>query len=724
MSLAIITTLRRNWHVGIAAVLFIALFLALLMMVDALENSERFEYLYSYLLLVSAISLLALLALIGVSLNRLFHQVRKGHAGARLTVRLMGLLIVLTTLPVLIIYYFSLEFVYQRLDNWFNVNIEMALDLSRATLNTYLSEAFKQTQVLGEEIALLDEILPATNLGTSLDKLNRRLNDLRHRSGALELTLLADNGNIIASSSAEIGPLLPHLPPEPLLLKLQQNNSYSNVETLLNQGLIRVVSKILSSNRPRLLYAIFPLPERIRELANNVETYKERAYLHEPFKLSLTLVLSLVLLLCLFGAIWMSLFAARRFVNPLIQLAEATQAVAKGDYEQKLPVNQFNELSFLVYSFNEMTLKIAQARDAVKQSELLADRQRAYLQAVLERLSSGVISLDWSLRLRTANPAANHILGLPLNEFLGENLSVLAEQYSPLQAIATFMQSHLTSQDWRGEITVFSTGGRKILTCCGTQLQLTTAQGQEEGYVIVFDDVTALIQAQRNAAWSEVARRLAHEIKNPLTPIQLSAERLRHKYLPHLSGKDADLLERMTHTIIQQVEAMRSMVNAFSDYARTPTMHLRLLDINQLVREVLDLYYHAPIPIKLQLADDLPNIQADKGHLRQVLHNLIKNALEADSSSHNSLTITTLHLTQTAFECVELRIQDRGPGIPKELLERLFEPYVTTKTKGTGLGLAIVKKIVEEHGGMVWIENMNGACVVIRLPIAVEEETL
>jgi nitrogen fixation/metabolism regulation signal transduction histidine kinase len=238
--------------------------------------------------------------------------------------------------------------------------------------------------------------------------------------------------------------------------------------------------------------------------------------------------------------------------------------------------------------------------------------------------------------------------------------------------------------------------------------------------VIVFDEVTALIQAQRDAAWSEVARRLAHEIKNPLTPIQLSAERLRQKYLRTLSAKDADTLDRMTHTIIQQVEAMKEMVNAFSDYAKSPTMHWQSLNINNLIKEVLDLYHHEALSIITALDEDIPCIEADRGRLRQVLHNLIKNALEANPAEIQ-VTIISRYLAENTLECIELRILDRGPGVPLELLDQIFEPYVTTKIKGTGLGLAVVKKITEEHGGIVWMENREdgpGAAVVIRLPVS------
>lgn len=716
MSFTTTQKIKKGLNISIAGAFFVALLISLWMIADALQNSDRFEHLYSTLLLVNALALLALLALVGLNLHNLIHQVHKEHAGARLTVRLVSLLVLLSTVPVLIVYYFSLEFLHQRLDNWFDINVEQALtealDLSRAALDARMREAFKQTKAIAEEISWLDNEMIAL-----------QLEELRNRCGASELTLLGSNGHIIASNSLDTERLLPSYPNESIWLQLKKSDNYVNLEPIIDRGLhIRVVIKLTQGNLVRLVHALFPLPMHLRELAGNVEeafvNYREKAYLQQPLKLSFTLVLSLVLLLSLFSTVWMAFFVARRFVTPLSDLAEGTQAVASGNYDKQLPVKHLDELGFLVQSFNEMTRKIAQARDEVKQSQELADNQRIYLEAVLERLSSGVISLDYEQYLRTANPAAAQILGLPLEELLGKTLTQLQTHHSALQPLCASICPHLLNhaQDWHEEITLFGASGRKTLICRGTPLRLSSATWQTEGYVIVFDDVTTLIQAQRDAAWSEVARRLAHEIKNPLTPIQLSAERLRQKYLHKLPDKDVSTLDRMTYTIIQQVEAMKGMVNAFSDYAKMPNMHYQTLNLNHLVKEVFDLYHHVSIPIKLLLNNNIPTIEADRGRLRQVLHNLIKNALET-SSTDNSITVITDYLSESTFKCVELRIQDRGPGIPEPLLDKIFEPYVTTKTKGTGLGLAIVKKIIEEHGGMVWIENASGTVVVIRLPV-------
>ncbi len=705
-------TLKNKLNIGLIIGLFIILLATLLMIVSALQNSERFAHLYSTLLLINIIALVILLILVIFNLSNLIRQLHKRRIGARLTIRLVSLLVVLSIIPVIIVYYFSLEFLHQRLDNWFDINVEHALtdafELSKATIDGRMREAKKQTLAITEEISF--------NNGDIV----LLLNELREKSGASELTLLATNGRIILSNSNDTSYLLPDRPHNSILFQLKQSDNYIGLEQIADRGLhIRVVIKLAQTKPVRLLQAIFPIPSHIRKLAENVEnaytSYKERAYLYQPLKMSSTLVLSLVLLLSIFGTVWIAFFVASRLVSPLNHLIEGTIAVSQGNYSTKLPITYMDELGILVQSFNDMTDKIAQARDDVKHSQQLADSQRNYLEVVLERLSSGVISVDMKMKLRTANPAAAMIMELPLNELLGQTLIQLQKDYSILRPLCNAIYPYLANyaQDWKKEIILFGARGRKTLMCQGTQLQLSAGHG----YVIVFDDITALIQAQRNAAWSEVAQRLAHEIKNPLTPIQLSAERLRYKYLNKFPPDEVKLLDRMTHTIIQQVAAMKDMVNDFSNYAKVPSINKEPTDLNKLIEEVYDLYRNIPTPISIGLDRSLPNIEADQGHLRQVLHNLIKNALEAQTTDHE-INVTTDYLKKYGVECIELRLSNQGPIIPDDLMDKIFEPYVTTKAKGTGLGLAIVKKIVDEHNGTIWIEQDDEICVVIRLPVA------
>ncbi|MEJ2646539.1 MAG: ATP-binding protein, partial [Gammaproteobacteria bacterium] len=421
-------------------------------------------------------------------------------------------------------------------------------------------------------------------------------------------------------------------------------------------------------------------------------------------------------------AVWAAFFSARRLVAPIRDRAEGTRAVADGDYDKQLPVPGEDELGFLVRSFNDMTRRIGRARDQARRSQQQVEGQRAYLEAVLGSLSSGVMSISRDRKLRTVNDAASHVLGMDLRASLGGSLSQLSERHAYTAPFFDSVARHVRAEDpgWREEIILFGVRGRQVLMCRGAALPGDGVRGG--GMVIVFDDVTALIQAQRDAAWGEVARRLAHEIKNPLTPIQLSAERLRHKYLKVLTPEDGEVLERATHTIVQQVEAMKEMVNAFTEYARAPQMHREPVDLNPLVLEVLDLYrgHAAGLQIESRLDPSGPCVEADAGRLRQLLHNLFKNAQEATSNRPDGkVVVGTLCVNELDTHYVELWVDDNGPGFPPQLFEQLFEPYVTTKPKGTGLGLAIVKKIVEEHGGVIEAQNLEpgGARVLIRLRV-------
>ncbi|HLA75436.1 MAG TPA: HAMP domain-containing protein, partial [Gammaproteobacteria bacterium] len=657
--------------------LFVLLFAALYLMSAVTQNSQRFGELYSLLLAINALGLVTLLVLIGINLLRLIKQYRMGLAGSRLTLRLMIIFVILSVAPVSVVFYFSLGFLHRGIDSWFDVRIdkalEDALDLSRTALDARMREMLNQATLFADDLADASD-----NEAASL------LNELRSRSGIDELTLLTQKGRIIASSSADRTNFVPHIPNEAILLQLRQNRSYAGLDPIRDAGLhVRVVvnvPNIDATTEARLLQALSPVAVRQSNLAASVqsafEQYKKLAYLRKPLKYSFTLTLSLVLALSLLSAVWAAFFSARRLVAPIRDLAEGTRAVAAGDYDKRLPVTTHDELGFLAWSFNDMTQKIALARDEAKSSQQQAEAQRAYLEALLERLSSGVLTLDAQHTLRTANAAAGHVLGVDLAQRIGTPLEQLGGGYPHLALFVETLRAHLSesTQEWREEIVLSGTGGRQILLCRGTLLT-RGEDTQQADHLIVFDDVTTLVQAQRDAAWGEVARRLAHEFKNPLTPIQLSAERLRHKYLKTMNEQDAEVLDRSTHTIVQQVEVMKDMVNAFAEYARNPQMRPRLLNLNQLINEVLDLYRgeKAGAQFSVQLDPEVPNIEADPGRLRQLLHNLIKNALEAMGSKRGArVTISTRCVGEPDCPFVELRVQDRGPGIPEEILSQLF----------------------------------------------------
>jgi len=395
-------------------------------------------------------------------------------------------------------------------------------------------------------------------------------------------------------------------------------------------------------------------------------------------------------------------------------LAEGTKAVAKGDFSPMQPVKARDELGQLMQSFNTMTRQLAETSAVVEHKQQQLEASKGYLESILAHLSSGVIAFDEKFAVKSANPIAAQLLGVDLQLLRGLNVSEWSEKAPALAPLAQALTPRFeseTQKEWQAQIELTLDGGAKTLLVRGSRLPAEI----DNGYVVVFDDVTRLIQAQRDAAWGEVARRLAHEIKNPLTPIQLSAERLAHKLAAKLDLPDAEILERATQTIVNQVAALKTMVDEFSQYARQPTLNLQTLDLNELVGEVLTLYENSPMPVQTELASALPQIKGDSKLLRQVIHNLLQNAQDA-LVGREAAQIKVR--TELENGLAVLRVIDNGVGFPPDILARVFEPYVTTKAKGTGLGLAIVKKIVEEHGGQVEVRNIEpaGACVCIKLP--------
>jgi nitrogen fixation/metabolism regulation signal transduction histidine kinase len=709
-----------------AVLLSVLLLVAVFLLSAAAQHSEVFGGFFSLLLLFNVVGIFGLLVLILVNLYRLMRQVRAQVLGSRLTMRLLGMFTLLAVIPLGVVYYFSVQFVNKGIDSWFDVRIEQALDdallLGRASL-----EAIKEDKVRD-----LEELASRLDDATGDRALIRELDALREQGGFTEITLLSQDGRVVAWSSAEPSGLLPDRPSEAVLSKLRQGGVHASLEPAGTEGLqLRIAVPVIPLNvsQPtRILQVLEPLPLRYTKLGESVQSafvdYERLVYLRDPLKFSFILTLTLVTLMTLLLALWGAIFSARRLAAPLRDLAEGTRAVANGDYSKQLPVSSTDELGVLVQSFNEMTRQIHQAQTAARRSQREAENQRTYLETVLAHLSSGVLSFDLAGRLLTQNTTANQILGVDLEGARSESLAQLAADNPRLEPFFNNVAEAMDRQvaEWQCETAVFGPRGRQVLICRGTRLPSERGRRGSGGYVIVFDDVTALIRAQRDAAWGEVARRLAHEIKNPLTPIQLSAERIRHKYLGKLPEAERETLDRATRTISEQVESMKSMVNAFSNYAQQKQMQPEPLDLNQLVRDVVELHKEkdSPIRMKLELDAALPELVADRGRLRQVLNNLVANARDALRGCERPvLEIRTRTIQDGDLAYAELAVKDNGTGFPADLLDRVFEPYVTTKEKGNGLGLAIVKRIVEEHGGALWAENdaEGGACVTLRLPL-------
>lgn len=731
--MAIKTIIQRFFSGNTPIALVVILLLAsLYLMSIATHNSLLFGRLYSLLLSINFIATILLVGLIGKSVWHLIQQYRQGKTGSRLTTRLVVMFVILSTTPVSVVYYFSLDFLQRGIDSWFDVRVENALtdalELSKTSLGVRTRELLRQTQQMSPRLnAISNELATLT------------LNELRIESGANELTLFTNDGRIVASSIQETTRLLPQHLEDSTLQRLRQGQDDFGLVPIPDIGLHIRIAINMANPDPildgRILQLLYPITPRINELAENVQeafsAVRSLTILRLPLKYSFILTLSLILLLSILTSIWAAFFAARRMVAPISDLVEGTRAVAAGNYEKRLPLPGKDELGFLVRSFNEMTQKISLAQDNARVSQQQAEAQHQYLETVLSNLSSGVITLDINNFLQTSNHAANQILNAALTPFIGHFLDDSLDESPHLHHFIDAIYPHIEAKEaqWQEEVILFTGGGRKILICRGTLLQ-SSADNLEGGSIIVFDDVTERVKDQRSAAWGEVARRLAHEIKNPLTPIQLSAERIRHKYLHTMDPKDADILDRSTHTIVQQVETLKEMVKSFSDYARMPTLNLDNINLNQIITEVLDLYLtsHNDTLYSVTLDPSNPTIEADIGRLRQLLHNLIKNALEANQENHTEsqqktkeekIYISTRCAEEHACRYVEIKITDTGPGIAEEMFDQLFEPYITTKPKGSGLGLAIVKKIVEEHGGMIFAENADnsGASIIIRLPV-------
>ncbi|MGE5153427.1 MAG: ATP-binding protein [Bdellovibrio bacteriovorus] len=716
-------TLRRLRGLGAVpvAALVVGLFVALVLMRDAVENSEELSRAFVPLLFMVLTGLLVLAVLVAVNVVKLVRRYRQQAAGSRLTLRIVALFVLISLLPVGVVYYFSLGFLLRGIDSWFDVEIgramQDALALNQASLDLNQRVLGKYTE------QLLAGIQDRSSTAIALS-----LNSLRRQAGAEELTVYGSGGQVLGTANQDPAKLVPSVAEREIQQELRSGNNYVGLEPGPGDDLVVRVLVQDPGGRPMTMQAIFPTSARISELSDGLETafnrYKELAYLRESLKLSFSLTLSLVLLFGLMAALIAAFHTARRLVAPIADIARGTRAIAAGDYEQQLPLPKHDdELAFLVASFNTMTRRIAQARDAAARSQQAVETQRAYLETVLGRLSSGVIAFDDAQRLRTANPAARQILGLTLDGDSPPSLPELEREQPWLSPWTEVVGRHIAgAQDWRAEITLHRAEGRQTLLCRGSALPLTdSAQGGEErGHVVVFDDITTLITAQRDAAWGEVARRLAHEIKNPLTPIQLSAERLRHKLLPKSAEPEVQILDRATRTIIQQVEAMKSMVNDFSDYARSPQIQVEPFELDRLVKEVMDLYKSAGAgSIALRLGAPGAQVRGDPLRLRQVIHNLVKNALEAlEGRPDGQIEVATSRPEDPDLELVQLQVTDNGPGFDASVRDRLFEPYVTGKSKGTGLGLAIVKKIIEEHGGIIAAENTgSGALIRIRLPV-------
>ena len=703
---------RRDWlrRIALPLALLVLLLAGLYLVADAQGLGPAYARWYPAVFIATLVALALLTLAIINRLWRLRRQLARGEPGARLTQRLLMLLVLLALPPLLLVYGFGVRFIGSTVDSWLPANNVEALSDALALGQRYLDERTAEARTTTERLAA--ELARTTDSGLDL-----ALEDALDASGARQMAVFETDGRLRAVAAADPSLLLPEPPDDEARLTLRNRPLFVATERDGEGMRIRVLAR-LGENRS--VQTLFELPADAAGQVLRVEAAVHAAaralYLRDSLKIAFILILSLVLLLSLFATVLVSFGLARRMVSPIARLSTATRRVAEGDFDAHLPEGEDDELGFLVRSFNRMTRELELSRARVRVSSEETERQRAFLETVLAHLSSGVLVVDGSLQVRSMNAAARQMLGLAPEQHAGWPLAELrriAPRAAPLVAVL-LQRLREGAREWREEVALDGDdAGPRVLLLRGARLP-------DEGAVAVFDDATVIDRARREAAWAEVARRLAHEIKNPLTPIQLAAERLRRRVLPKLGEDDAHVLDRATNTIVAQVDALKTMVNSFGDYARPPSLSLAPLDLNQLAGEVLDLYEHDQrLMLVRDFAPELAPVIADAGRIRQVLHNLVKNAIEAGAERTRSrIDVHTRRVETGGRHFVELAVADDGPGLPEGFDTHWFEPYRSTKPRGTGLGLAIVAKIAQEHGAQFTAQprHEGGAMFVLRLP--------
>lgn len=701
----------------------------LFLLATAGANTEFFERKYQLLLVINIAFVLFLMVIVGVMLWRFRRRLNSGVFGSRLALRLMLVFSLMAILPGALVYTVSVQFLEKSIESWFDVKVDRALEGGLSLGQTMLENLLEELQKKAQATALV--------LSEPFNPPLLILNELLLQSQVEEATLFNQEGKVIAFSSQSEVAAFPGIPNAAVMRHIRIQKPYGAIEPTADKGLyLRVIVpvNVLSLKEDiRMLQLLQPVPVQLAKDAERVQAgfqdYQELILSRQGLTRLYSVTLTLALLLSLFSALATASLLSENLSAPLGMLAESTRAIAQGDYSRRHLVHSRDELGVLTESFNLMTQQLEESRAAEQHTQHEVESARAHLESILANLSSGVLVFDDQLALSKANRSAERILQAPLISLDGSIIDGCIDSEPRVAELINEIRTGFNSDEtgvWQRQINRSEDGNNQVLLLRGTRLPKISGGGG----VVVFDDITNLVQVQRALAWGEVARRLAHEIKNPLTPIQLSAERVQHKLINKLNEEDAKILRRSTETIVNQVEALKRMVNEFNQYARVPELVLQPLDFNRLVKEVLLLYETAnmvtdsnkQIKIKKILSDNLPTIRGDSTQLRQVLHNLLQNAQDALIDSPEPLIEIK---TEKVHDGIQLSIQDNGCGFSDEIRARVFEPYVTTKKKGTGLGLPIVKKIIEEHEGVIHIENIkpHGAQISIKLP-TVEKESI
>jgi len=717
---------HRGWWLVVGLTILVSMALVLLfLLTQATQRWEAYEQNFGLLFglnMVFAALLLAVIAWFGV---RLFYRLQQGKFGSRLLVKLASIFALVGILPGLLIYAVSYQFVTRSIEVWFDTRVEVALDaglnLSRSTLESLSNELAASVRSASQEVS-----------GASDQSLPLVLEKIRTQLDANEVTLWQGNGVTLASVTQERYQLQPERPtPAEWRQVRSQGISWrsegldDNLLAAPVQPRITVLVQITGTGfqlegQARVLQVVKKLPPVLVANALAVldanRQYQERALARDGLKRMYIGTLTLSLFLAVFGAVLLAVLLGNQLARPLLLLAEGVRDVAAGDLSPRAVLQGKDELDGLTRAFAQMTEQLAQARRTVESSMAQVNLARSHLQTMLDNLTAGVVLLDTQGHILSINPGATRILQLPLAVHLGkaltdiEGLQVFGRQV--MEHFHEFASEQQRSLDHWQQSFEIDTKTQQTFVEFGPERQLHTtlvARGAvlpQGEWLLVFDDITEIVSAQRTQAWSEVARRLAHEIKNPLTPIQLSAERLEMKLADKLVGTDQALLHKSVKTIVDQVDALQRLVNEFRDFGRLPQARLQALDLNQLLQEMMPLYDNdnALVPVSWHLSADIPLVSGDAAQLRQVVHNLIQNAQDASAQSTQPMVHVWTEQA-AASQRVRLRIVDNGSGFSESVLQRAFEPYVTTKAGGTGLGLAVVKKIADEHHARIEIKN-------------------
>ncbi|MPW20098.1 HAMP domain-containing protein [Paraburkholderia sp. CNPSo 3157] len=731
--------------------------LLLVLLAAASANTEFFDRYYGWLYAANVAVALIFMLIVAVLVVIIVTRLRKGKFGTRLLAKLAFFFALVGVVPGGIIYIVSYQFVSRSIESWFDVNVETALtsglNLGRGMLDASLSDLQTKGRLMAEQLASAD------SAGTTLTLLR-----LRDQFGVQDATIVeptrsmsgaAPDMHVVAQATSNYASLVPSDLPTSMMIDQARGRGFASIEGEVDgdpkargaKGALRlrIVQRIPDSNASllqpteRFLQLTQPVSQTLARNADAVQRayreYQEKAIGRTGLRKMYIGTLTLALFLATFIAMMLALALGNQLARPLFLLAQGTKEVTEGDYTPKREIKSRDELGFLTQSFNAMTRQLSEARAAVEANRIALEHSKAYLESILANLTAGVFVFDRQFRLMTVNRGAERIFRQPFASMLGSSLDrigVLSEFGAMVRKAFADLEAAGGGQDdtghWQQQMALQIPGETDPLTLLARGARLVSAAGSDSddeetsGYVVVFDDISDVISAQRSIAWGEVARRLAHEIKNPLTPIQLSAERLQMKLSDKLAPSDAEVLKRGATTIVNQVAAMKQMVDDFRDYARTPPAVLANLQLNELVSEVLTLYgiEEGKSAIVVEMAD-LPVIRGDATQLRQVIHNLLQNAQDAVADVEHPRVLLETRTVEygdpdadgKVSVAVRLTVSDNGPGFPARILTRAFEPYVTTKAKGTGLGLAMVKKIVDEHGARIDIRNRLKAGDVI-----------